>query len=207
MLIPAKKFKNPLTKWIIIISSILVAGLISASWSLTQEASVQNSSGMIGYILHNPLKYLTAIVGTLFGYNTINMVKETFGSDLSYYTYESAQIYVFIFIVIAVLLLVRNTEKLQVKVYESLMYWAIPIMIAGLLYTVSFTQWHTDMPSSYFIDGIQGRYFTAFLPLLPFMLQSNKTKESKTALSVDYVMLFIIFSNLCVVGAKIAHNI
>lgn len=206
-LIPKEKFKKPFHKWVHIILALVIAAGVSMGWSFTQEATLQNTSSNTDYVLHNPFEFVGVSIGTAFSKDAIDLTKQIFGSSLSYYTYESAQIYIIIFLILAAVLVARNSEKIMTRKMHSLFCWAIPIIITGLLYTVAFTQWNASKPEDYMVSGVQGRYLIAFLPLIPFMLQTNKTKESKNPISLDYVALFIIFANACVIGAKILHNV
>lgn len=206
ILIPKEKFKKPIYKWLHIILAVAIAGCVSMGWSMSQGATAQGSSDSLNYILTNPFEFITMSVGSALSAGALDFSNQAIGIELAYYTYEAAKIYTIIFFVLVTILIMRNTEKLQMKKMDTLLCWAIPIIITGMFFTVALTQWYPSRPENAVIEGVQGRYFTAFLPLIPFMLQTKKTEESKNPLSIDYIMLFIIFFNVCVITSKFFHN-
>ena len=155
------------------------------------------------YVKAHPFRTVVVSVGTLIGTNTYGVVESIFGSMLDYNNQEApVQIYTYIMVVFVAMLLIRNTEKIKLKKIEKYTYWVIPIVIIMAQYVGALIYWsETKNVDASFISGIQGRYFIPLLALVPFMLHKNGRSEKKP-LDTDYIFLFGIFANMCILACK-----
>ena len=206
LLIPKEKFNKPIWKYIHIMSAMVIAFTSSLAWSLSQGVTVGGTNTNLEFAMQNPFVTMITAIGTMFSADTVQLLERVHGLQLGYFNYRGAEIYFIIFIVLAVVLLVKNVEYFTVKRYEKVLYWSIPIVVSGLLYAVAFIQWGFSKPEDYVIDGVQGRYFTPLLPLIPFMIHPSKPEKTRKPLNIDYVFLFGIFANSCILASKFLHN-
>ena len=208
LLIPKERFKKPSIK-LIIVGAMIVAAGVSLLWTLTQTPASSDvdvaTEGGFGYILTHPFDYGSTLIGTLMN-DFYGLIAQLFGQEISpYFIKHTPSIYTVIFIVLAFSLLYRNIERVMIKRAEKVLYALIPIMIVALVYTASFTQWGEVKIEDYTIWGIQGRYFTPLALLLPLCLQPKKY-EKRNPISVDYVFMFGVFANSCILACKFLYN-
>ena len=102
-------------------------------------------------------------------------------------------------------MVLRANEKIKMKQFERIIFYLAPIITIVALYFIACYDWKFFGNNGMQIKGIQGRYLIPFLPLIPLLSYYEKKKAEP--LSVDYVFLFAIFSNLAIIGSKFLHNI
>ncbi|MBQ2638719.1 DUF2142 domain-containing protein [Candidatus Saccharibacteria bacterium] len=206
-LIPANKFKKKWHKYLHLALSFALALVVNLSWMLTQESSVSANTENLSFVLANLLRFLVMMVGTALGANPGYYAESGLGLNLAYGHYVPlVDIYLYLALVLLVLLCVRNSEKIVLKRIEKYIYWLIPIIVISLIYFVSFTQWQYTKTDEVIIEGTQGRYFLPLVGLIPLIFCPLKSEKSKKPLSVDYVFLFGIFINSCILAMKFLHN-
>lgn len=207
LLVPANKFKKKWHKYAHLFGTVVLAVAINLSWMLTQETSVSTDTENLSFVMQNPIRFLVMMVGTALGAKPGYYAESALGLNLAYGHYvPQVNIYLYIAIVFLVMLVLRNVEKYTEKRFEKVIYWAIPIIILSLIYFVSFTQWQYTKTNEVIIDGTQGRYFLPLLPLIPLLFHSKKAELVKKPISADYIFLFGIFINVCILTVKFLHN-
>lgn len=210
-LVPREKFKKPFYKYMVVVGAMIVAAFLSLGWSLklanlgSSAQVVETTNVNFQYVTHRPIEFGTTVVGTALDRSPVAFISQIFGQKLSYYNYDASEIYTVIFVVLAVLLLYRNIEKIKMKSIERFLYWGIPIAVVCAIFTATFIQWDISKPEDYMISGVQGRYFTPLLPLIPFMIYPLKP-EKRNPISVDYVFMFGVFANSCILACKFLYN-
>lgn len=204
-LIPSNKFKSKRAKYIHIACIMFAAIIVTGAWMFTQETTVSTGTNGLATVLDNPVDFVIRMFGSFFGAQSIDYYDQIIGHALDY-TEISAHCCVYIFGAFALMLalLIRNTESITIKKYERALYAIIPIVIVCLIYFVSETQWQIR-PDSVYIPGMQGRYLTPLLPLLPFIINMKKAGSPKR-IDMDYVYIFMISFNVCMLTIKIVNN-
>lgn len=169
-------------KWPLILSLFTAVGLLIVGWSVASSHIPATSTATENPLATNPLFFLKVIYNTylspFIGYSDV--VLEGITDYFSAFQYSLPNSMVVIgWIVLAIALL--NKDKLyeelnqtQIKVLSILSLVCFAAIIAGITY-VMYTAW-AILPlrlgsSAIYADGVQGRYFTALLPLLipPFI--------------------------------------
>ena len=207
LLIPTEKFKNKKVK-ILSFFALLLAAYIgnklflpvasSTIASITSATSAGNNFNLYNFIVIS--------LGTLLGIDPNYLVENAAGLKIGYgYVSTPTQIYIYLTIIFAIVLLIKNVEKYELKKYHRLVFWAIPLIIGALFYYTAFTQWKNFLDENRVVEGVTGRYFIGLLPLLPFMIEPKKP-YLKEKLSSDYVFLFAIFINAVVLTSKLLFN-
>ena len=207
LMIPYDKFNSKRQKYIgfmVIIALALAAEFIWIKLSPSMISSTDSTS----FLLSNPFKVLLSAVGTGVGVNTTHYIEGMLGMHLSYGNVKPPiNIYLYVAIILFVIMLFRNTEKIVFNKFNKALYWIIPIAVVGLLYAAAFTQWDFNGKESNVIAGIQGRYLLPIMPLIPFLVDLPKEHKVLRPLDTSYIFLFGIFINMCSLGCKFLYNI
>ena len=215
VLIPARKFKNVFVKFLHLFMIVVIAVSSNYAWmSIQDKTPGLVNQGETSEITEKQStkkenitapEFLSMTFGTFLGANTEHIVNGIFGMNLSYKYIAPLRAYVFVMIILVVIMIIKANEKLEKRKYDKLVFWAIPILLCVAFYYVAAYQWKFAEENGV-ISGIQGRYIIPILPLIPFMAYYNK-KEKTEPLDINYVYMFIIFANVCVLATKFLHNI
>ena len=211
LLIPTKKFSRRWYKYGVIVAIIILSYFGGKLFMPVSAASagtaISSGGGIFGMFKFNLARLSVMSFGTFFGIDLINMIKHFLGNLLSFGGVDTAtSFYTFAFIVLFVMLLVRNVEEFRLKKVDKMIIWATPILITCIFYYVAMVQWNDYIDHYRGIGGVGGRYFIPLVPLIPFMIHPKKP-YTKEKLSIDYVFLFSIFFEACIICAKIVYNI
>lgn len=215
VLIPARKFKKPILKYVFLAFLVVLSLGVYKLWLNMQEpapavVATTSTESLTDTVVteqpsKNPFKFLVIAFGNIFGINTESLLNSTVGTSLSYYTMVApAGIYIYIFIALLVVMIIRSSEKIAFRKLDKLIIWVTPIIMVLAMYYVAYYEWKY-IDGGRLISGVNGRYIVPFLPLIPFMFCSKKEKKTEP-LNLDYVFLFAIFSNAIILSMKVLHN-
>ncbi len=183
MLIPKECFANRRKEILLKAAGIMETFVFSAGWLLIAKNYLGNtlaggdSAEKIQYILRNPGRYLY-ILDKMFWENEEGLIGEMFGSKLG-----SLNIVINVTLIMFVALLFckayygekdrREKPDYPAEVVMLLMSAGMILLIATSLYI----QWTVLAASTYYIQGLQGRYFLPVLAMVCCGLVSVKKKE------------------------------
>lgn len=212
VLIPAKKFgKKPWVKYLhLALIVALTFGLVKI-WGAVQDKTVVTAAAEIATdaVSTAPtptpsiIDFLIITFGMLFGCNPNHFVNGLSGANISYGSFTApVLIYNYIMLAMLVIMVVRSSEKIVLKKFQKLLVWAIPIIcLLGFYYVAAYSWKFVDETT---INGIQGRYLISFIPLIPLLAYYKK--KSDEPLNIDYVFMFGIFINACLLSTKFVFN-
>ncbi len=213
VLIPAKKFgKKPWIKYLHLALMVALTVGIVKIWGMVQDYTVVTAAAeattdtvsTTAKASPSLIDFFIITFGMIFGRNTDHFVNGISGANMSYGSFTApVLIYNYIMLAMLVIMVIRSSEKIVLKKFEKMIVWAIPIICLIGFYYVAAYFWGSVSEDS--ISGIQGRYLIPFIPLVPLL--ACYKKKSDEPLSIDYVFMFGIFINACLIGAKIAFNL
>ena len=150
------------------------------------------SNYQIRFIINNLVAYFAMFINTFFTM-FITYVREAFGETLLWgNAIQNYSIFGVLLFITAIVVCV-NDESLKKKfdTYGCFIITIIFTMIIGLIFTSLFVQWTSY--GSTLIDGVQGRYFSPFLPLI-FILVGNFISKKKKIKQENITKLVLIVS-------------
>ncbi|MBR1801616.1 DUF2142 domain-containing protein [Candidatus Saccharibacteria bacterium] len=206
MLIPAKKFGSAKKKYLHLFLIVVLCVALEFIWSNMQDKSVVAAATTEAEALpaYSFIKFIIVSFAMIFGVRTEELMKSTVGTNISYNNFSTPSIiYVYLFIGLVAVMILRSSEKLVLKKYDKLIFCLTPIILSLAFYYAATYQWNFRSETT--ISGIQGRYYLPFLTLIPFI--AHHEKKNATPLKVDYVFYFAIFSNCCILALKMLHNL
>ena len=176
LLLPKEKFKNVPNKYIHIAVIAGIAVILNLLWL---KISMHYLSGYTGsaskvqlmHILKSPIQYLQMVLYSLDHYGN-HYLLPLFGSELGWG--EKVQLDSLIPYVLAfgfgLVALLDSTIKQKFSTWDKVIMTLIVLAITGLIFTSLYMQW-TAIDST-IIEGVQGRYFLPFMPLLAILAGS-----------------------------------
>lgn len=205
LLIPKKYFKNIKKKMLVIIPLMFVLLMLNLIWLKLASPYLKVYTGgvsdyQINYIFHNLISYLCMFIDSLMS-QFIILTKEAFGDSLLWGSASQNYSVVCFMLLVTAIIVCVNDESLKKKFNfsEVLIMILICIMIIGLIFTSLFIQWTGYGSKS--IAGVQGRYFSPFIPLIfiiigNFISKSRKIDESKLTRLVLFVSILASYASL-----------
>lgn len=201
-LIPECRFKSKKSYQfnVIILGSIIV--VLSAIWlKIASRYLVEfnpnvDSFEQVRFILLHPLKYLMAVINTLFTHGDFYILS-MIGSSLGLLNININLIIIYAYIGIFISLFIRKYETIERKDNTlTIITLSSVLCVIILIFTSLYVQW-TPVGKNV-IDGIQGRYFIPLM--LPVLIGLVKEKQSENEIEKQKKrILFAIFMNLCVI--------
>ncbi len=178
LLIPKEKYKSKKEQIIFLSLIFFITLSLNLGWlsvaskylSVYEDATNQTTS-----ILSNPLKYIGVMIYT-FCVNFKNYLYGMVGDGLVWGE-EVKLITIIPTTNIALLLglaLFDKESKYKGKIKDNIIFGLTSFIILGLIFTSLYVQW--SHPGKIAIEGIQGRYFIPFLPLILLLISNIKVK-------------------------------
>ena len=121
------------------------------------------------FIMNNPAAFVVIFINSLARHGTYYLYT-TIGHPLSHFSISVPLNYIFGFLIIAIFSTFKDGTSYAIKSRQNIVYLLIVISSFGLIFLALFFGW--TRYGADFIDGVQGRYFIPFAPLL-LVLISN----------------------------------
>lgn len=202
-LIPLRKYVHKRHFYFIILIAFLCLGLWFIRIQLLSGSSLfgthQNTPGnlqqQMSFILSNPIGYLDILRNTLSASLGVYLV--SFVGILGWiYPYLPLYIYVmYYFILIFLALADHRRDFIVQRVSKGILFATSITVFLGILTTLYLTWTRVGGP---YVEGVSGRYFFPFAPLLILALYNRRYSFPKQALAiVASVSVFLILSVSC----------
>lgn len=201
LLIPKEYFTSIKKKIITIIPIIIIMVLFNLLWLKLANPYLQvytqgQSNYQINFIFHHIITYFCMFMHS-FLTQFLNLLKSAFGDSLLWGSAIQNYSIISFMIFLTTVIVCVNDESIKKKfnIYNSFIIGFIILVIIGLIFTSLFIQW-TEYGSST-IEGVQGRYFSPFLPLLMILIGSFSSRKRNINESnlTKLVLLVTIFAN------------
>ncbi|MBP5204842.1 DUF2142 domain-containing protein, partial [Candidatus Saccharibacteria bacterium] len=221
LIIPMEKFGTKRRKYLSI--GLLAGGIIIMNiiWFFIakdllklQQLGGYDVNSQLQYILHNPIKFIVAIMNTV-AYKGWSTIGSAVGANLEWFDVGINDLLVSLVVIVFCFSIYRYRE---VVISPSLKHAAIFIFIITTIgfIVIEYLTW-TPMGANY-VDGIQGRYFLPMLFMVPlfFMKTSKKQSLQQTSVpklqkidqSMSFVFfLFIVAVNLVAISSIFIHHL
>lgn len=177
-----KNFKDKKTKYIYIITTILVSIIIAAIWmGITGNIlsiAYSNSNLQKSYILHHPFQYCLVVFRTYIS-GIVRFLEELFVGDLMYNAQLSIPSIISLgYLFFVVISLFLEHRKNTLNNIERITIGGICLAVLALISTAIYIQATAQYVgiANRTISGIQGRYFIPIVLLLPFVIDPWKKK-------------------------------
>lgn len=211
LIIPHERFGSKRAKWVhaAVLSVLLLA--LNLTWLSTSSHFLMefnegvNTSEQVAGILHNPLRYIAVLFGSL-NQNGGFYLTSMLGINLGSFSFNLPTIFTYLSFAIFILLFAQRNDSLKIKPFERGIFAATFLIIFLLIFTSIYVQWSpVGLP---YVDGVQGRYFLPILLLIPIAIASSKPRSPQTEIvSVDTIFCYSLTTNLVAVALFFCQNL
>lgn len=195
ILIPANKLKNKKQKYMvfaIVMLSGVIAVLVTRFGFVSGIASGGSAGGTtftLQLILSDPVNSFCILIRTIVE-RTPEFLRHIFGGIYSWFNISVSLTFVFGFMAIAFLsVLVHEDEEVYLDKKAKICMGVIAFIITGCTVMGLWLSWTPK--EAVMIEGIQGRYFLPYLPLILFLFR-NKCIVLKRKIDSGVLMAFFI---------------
>lgn len=180
-IIPKEKFKSKRNKLLIITLIIITALILNIGWLITANgylslSSEGTSGGQVLNVLKHPIEYIKMFLYSL-NVNGQRYLTSLFGGELGWNEFS---LYFFVpYIFCALFVFTSSTDKGikdKFTLFPKILITLIILIIFALIFTSLYVQW--TKPGNVTIEGVQGRYFIPFIPLIGILLNSIKIENN-----------------------------
>ncbi|MDO4294993.1 MAG: DUF2142 domain-containing protein [bacterium] len=200
LLIPLKKFGSK-QRWLamalVVLSVFVLAMLLVNSRVLASYASgadnyvswAQEEGYSLQYLLYNPVKYVEMLYRTLLTQGEFYFAS-AFGGYLGNLDAVLNVPFVLILVFAGILIVMsflKPEERQELTFWQKVWIWVLFLVSAVGVMTAMLISW-TPLQANY-IHGVQGRYF---LPLLPFVLLTIKSRGLRLTKNHDRKLLYVL---------------
>ncbi|MCE7697943.1 MAG: DUF2142 domain-containing protein [Methanobacterium paludis] len=168
LLIPTDKFRDNKMKYGIFATILLSIGSIAGIWMLIYSGLYMtiipncSPSGQFYFILGHPSTYLNIILGTFMNKGSFYLV--CFVGYLGLFDVPLPFILTLAYLLVMVFVAMIDKSRFNVSLRQKLVCLIIFILGFGAVVTFDYVTW--NVVGGQIINGIQGRYFIPFAPLL-----------------------------------------
>lgn len=194
LLIPYSCFKSKKNSKFIKLISVITSCLFNFTWLFIAKSYLAsglpagvNSQMQLHFIISEPLQYINTICLT-FLTNFETYIVQMIGGSLGSFNVPVNSLVWLGFLFLIIFLSIKERGSSLNNVYEMLIPSCIVLSEIILISTSLYIQWTTY--KSLIIDGIQGRYFIPFMPLLLFIM-NKKFNVKCTFNEINYKVIFI----------------
>lgn len=211
ILIPANKLKKKNQKYMVF-AVVMLAGMIAVMVTRLGFVSVIASGGSAGgttftlqLILSDPVNSFCILMRTILE-RTPEFLRHVFGGIYSWFNISVSLTFVFGFMAIAFLsVLVHEDEEVYLDKKAKICMVVIAFIITGCTVMGLWLSWTPK--EAVMIEGIQGRYFLPYLPLILFLFRNKcivlKKKIDSGVLIAFFILHYVTILNLF--GIVVTH--
>jgi len=212
ILLPTTKFKTKKDKVITITLLILIATIINLGWLYVSSQYLADYKAgapveQLKTIINNPIRFFKMIFHTI-NLNGNNYIISMFGGSLGLNEHVLLNcITPYVFLFLCLMLGVADDEiKEKMSKFQRNIIILIILAITILIFTSLYIQWNS--PDATNIDGIQGRYFIPFLPLVILLMGKLKIKaEYKEESIIKFISITILLTQINVIISILSRNL
>jgi len=201
-IIPAERFGSKKQKIIHATAMIVITVAVNLSWLIISSRYLVDSSStgvdpdlQLAHLISNPFRYLIVLARTVEARLPFYLTSGI-GLTLGHFAVNLPNIFLYLTLMMATLILFQTAEHFKnVKPFERAIFIITPLSICLLMFTSLYLQWTAvDAP---IVDGVQGRYFLPFLPLLPVIFNINKPKINRPSpIRLRHILIFLAIFDL-----------
>ncbi len=206
ILLPKSCFKSRKDKIIKLIALISVATILNLVWLIIASGYLiefqpgVDSPAQVHFILSHPLDYL-AVVFRTYANNGLGFLLDSLGPKLGYFHIDISRTYIVsLLLFLFYAYLSENKEQLKLTPRQKVFITVVLLMVVALISTSLYVQWTALEAAT--INGLQGRYFTALMPLAFFLIAPLSSK--KVTLQPTYIFAFISAVELYAISSVVA---
>jgi len=210
-LIPAERFGDKRRKHrhaiiiFILVAAVNLAWLFFCSRYLVDVREGVSPSDQLSFILHRPFRYLIILAQTCWARFDFYMTS-LLGTSLAHFEIALPQVYFYLIFAFFILVLFQNTDHFKFRPFDRIILVASVVLVFVLIHTSLYLQWTPVAAAT--VEGVQGRYFLPFLPLVPILFNSNHPQPLRPSwLSHELILLFGIFVNVCALSCIFFANV
>lgn len=187
LFLPRSLFVNNKQRLLLIGGSLLIAVICAGGWymlikslgydtDITQSVAV-NQFSQLHYIIDNPMSYIktlyhTFIYSNLHGLATSNFYITSLIGSFAWIDYELPVVFVVASYILLLVALMENKSQIIFSISKKIIFITTILLSIIATSTILYLAW-TPVGSPA-IEGIQGRYFIALLPLLIPLFMSKR---------------------------------
>ena len=198
LIIPQEKWKNKKQKIIAFLFIILLATALDVGWYFigfksetpTADEIEIVSEGKSGYlyIITKPIKYMQKLIYTILQ-NSGKYIGEIYGETIEWNEEIKINLFPYIMLIASIIVSIKGKEKVEFNKYQKFVMLFIVIAETALVFTSMFIAW--SKPNLSLIEGVQGRYFMPFLPLIFFGFGKKFLDTKKVANIIANIVLIM----------------
>lgn len=212
-LLPKECFKNKKEKNITVFCLILLALCTSFIWLKISTSflstSDPNTTRQISYIIHNPVKYTATLIRQSikhFGEWSLDIVGGymEWGSKLIQNPVISICVYI-----VLVMSLMKKEKTFEINKCQKIFVFLILLIVIALIETALYVQWtpQYDGIGGSNILGVQGRYFTPIMLLIPLLIPISWLNKKNININEKVIYFSVILWQVPTILNILVRNI
>lgn len=159
--------------------------------NLSETFNQVDHQRQLGFILANPVEYISILALTLKD-QWMNLVYSGIGVLGWLNVILPFWYYVFMIFAILTIAISENPEKIFLNLKMKALILSVITLTAILIFTISYLTWTPVGKTT--IDGLQGRYFIPFLPLIFLMFHNRFVKiPEKIVGTITFITFLVSF--------------